>query len=296
MSSVIISKIASQKNSYAGRSWYYNFKRIPKVFIEGNSIKVVQGLSKRYSALTKSWDKDVNSEWICRIYLSAKMIMTATLQLNALKYANSRNLRLVSPYLVYYSLLSLIRGIVYTLPEVKWESGKLVEISHRNAINLAIDHIASFDKTVAGNIKMEVLKAKAFRELIAYRAPSSGDLNIVLMPGIEEVAMLLAEVAQFNSEIFESSVIKNSNKSDFIFIDSYISDLSTATIEGITIVDDEDLYRLGYLKRKYPLPPNVLHIMSEGHVEDFFGAWCMTDDLDSGFDPDKGWGLIFDIP
>lgn len=296
MNSIVTAKALAAKNSFAGREWFYDFRELTHRFEEASAKKVADSLSARYSKLTKSWDKEKNSEWLCRIYLSAKMVMTATLQINSMEHAEEKNIRITSPYLTYYSLLALIRGVVYTLPEVEWEGGRLVEISHHKAINLAFDHLAAFDKSLAEQLKAITLKAKAFRELISYRSPTSGDSIIESISNIEMIAILLAEVAQFNSEILESSIAKKADISSFEFLHQYISDLSSITVEGIDFFDREDAYRLDYLRRKYPLPPNILHIMTEGHVEDFFGAWLSKEETEDAFDPDKKWGVIFDIP
>ena len=296
MNSIITAKALSIRHAYAGRSWFYNFRALPNCLPEVACEKVAAKLLERYSCLTQTWDSEKNSEWLCRIYMSAKMIMSATLQLNAMTYGQERNLRLVSPYLAYYSMLSLLRSIVYTLPEQGWDGGKLFMISHAKAINLAADAIAGIDKEVAAAIKDKALELKAARELISYRSPSSGDANIPDFDEIEEIAILLAEVAQFNSELLEASVLKNATPSSFELLEKYIVDLSKITIEKSVFVDQEDRYRLRYLRRKYPLPPNLLHIMTEGHVEDFFGAWASREGEEDIFDPDKNWRLIFDIP
>lgn len=296
MNSIITAKALASKKSFAGREWFYDFRVVTCQLEESEVKKVAQSLSVRYSSITKSWDKEKNSEWLCRVYLSAKMVMTATLQMNALDYANDKNLRLVSPYLTYYSLLALLRAIVYTLPEVEWNDGGLVEISHSKAINLAIDHVAAFNKKLAEDLKREILEAKAYRELISYRSPTSGDAHIKKIFNLNNRATLLAEIAQFNSEILEASILKKADSKAFEFLHKYVEDLSSVTIEGVNFFDKEDAYRLDYLRRKYPLPPNVLHVMTEGHVEDFFGAWLPEDNDDDAFDPDEKWGLIFDIP
>jgi hypothetical protein len=143
-----------------------------------------------------------------------------------------------------------------------------------------------------------LLKVKAYRELISYRSPSSGDENIDSIAEVESIAILLCEVAQFNSELLESSILNNADQKTFVFAEKYLSDLSRCEIEGELFFDREDAYRSGYLKRKYPVAPNILHTMTEGHVEDFFGAWLSKEESekDEVFDPDKNWQLIFDIP
>jgi hypothetical protein len=158
MSSIYVAKALATKKEFADRSWYYDFRELNNRFDENNCKKVTESLLTRYSKLTKDWNEDRNSEWLCRTYLSAKMIMTATLQLNALEYSNEKNLRVVVPYLAYYSLLSLMRAIVYMLPEVEWDDGKLVSISHHKTINLAFDHVAKFDRDISENLKAFCLK------------------------------------------------------------------------------------------------------------------------------------------
>ena len=164
------------------------------------------------------------------------------------------------------------------------------------AINLAFDHISNLDKDISENLKSFCLKVKAYRELISYRSPSSGDHNLGAIDEIEGIATILCEVAQFNSELLESSIIKKAGQETFVFEEKYILDLSECEIEGESFFDREDAYRLDYLRRKYPVSPNILHTMTEGHVEDFFGAWIDHDDGDDVFDPDNNWQLIFDIP
>lgn len=270
--------------------------RVHDFFEDDKAKSSLERLPEKYSRITKDWSSDRNSEWICRIYLSAKMILSATLQLEALIHAKTQNLRIVAPYLEYYTFLALVRGVVYTLPDVEWDDGKLAAIGHTKAINLAFDYVSWFNPDKALQLKELALDTKANRELISYRSPSSGDGNLLRHDDIVNSAALLAEFAQMNSEILERSILKNSSKEHFIFRPSYASQLSEITIEERQFFDKEDAYRLGYLARKYPLPTNIKHVMTEGHVEDFFGAWCAEEEDESVFDPDSNWRLIFDVP
>jgi hypothetical protein len=97
------------------------------------------------------------------------------------------------------------------------------------------------------------------------------------------------------SELLEASVLKNA-KGTFTLSSESIERICNIEIEGIHFYDKEDRYRMGYLQRKHPLPTNILHIMSEGHVEDFFGSWCAKDEGEGQFNPDVNWGIIFDVP
>ena len=302
MSSIAVAKILSSQESFAGRNWFYDWRELESSFDEKKCQIVSGSIAQQYSNLTKNWNENLNSEWICRIYLSAKMIMNSTLQLNSLEYTEERNVRVVSAYLRYYAVLSAIRSLVYTLPVLEWNDGELIKISHGKAINIAIDYLSKFDSDISDRIKGEVLELKACRELITYRAPTSGDNSFEddLCIDVTRTCTLLAEVAQFYSEILESSIHKNTDKSTFCFDFEYITKLCLVEIGDFNFIDNEDAYRLDYLRRKWPVAPNILQIMTEGHTEDFFGAWDSNEEsphpdaFDTGAPVD--WQTIFDIP
>lgn len=295
MNSIITARALAGRYPFAGREWFYEFRELPSVFDEAESKKVAERLLQRYAPLTKAWSEEANSEWTCRFFMAAKLIMTATLHVNAAHFAEDRNLRVVVPYLRYYAVLSLIRSVVYTLPEHSWDNGHLLTISHASAINGALEYIRKFDKNAAATAETEIRRLKAERELISYRAPSSGDDRVTEKNEFLSLCTLLAEIAQFNSELFEVSLFKNSEPSAFHLLPDYLDKISGIEIDGHYFGDREDAYRLEYLSRKYPLPENLLHIMTEGHVEDFFGAWYESDD-EGIFNPDAMLQIIFDIP
>jgi len=283
-------------SQYAGRQWYYDFRELNSRFAEKQCEAVSNRLLERYSLLTKSWTPERNSEWTCRLFMSAKLVMAATLHLNSLGFSEERNLRVVAPYLRYYAVLSLLRAICYTLPEHEWADGKLIQILHTAAISGAVDHLRKFDPKVSEEMHSEVRELKAERELISYRAPSTGDGQIVERNRLLALCTLLAEIAQFNSELFEASLSKHADPKAFVLLPEYAEKIASVEIDGHYFGDQEDAYRLGYLARKHPYPANIQHLMTEGHVEDFFGAWHAGEDGDDIFNPDEMWGLIFDIP
>lgn len=298
MSSILTAKALSPVHQFAGRKWSYDFRVITNRFPEKICQKVAGNIAQQYSLLTKNWDSDRNSEWLCRIYIAAKMIMNATLHLQSLNYSEEKNLRVVVPYLRYYSVLSVMRGLVLTLPEQLWNNGQLPTISHNTIINIAFDFIAKFDSNLSTELKNKVLKLKAYRELISYSAPTKGDSAVCAEIDVVWLCTLLAELAQYNSEILESSIFKNAPKETFVFKNSYITELSSYTIGGFEFFDSEDSYRLGYLSRKWPVAPNIHHIMTEGHTEDFFGAWYDEEEVEGNFCTGSpcDWQSIFDIP
>ncbi|HIF9542347.1 TPA: hypothetical protein ACX6S1_002585 [Photobacterium damselae] len=234
--------------------------------------------------------------------MSTKMILNATVLLKQREFAQESNLRVVVPYLEYYAILSLLRGVVFMLPDRDWEDGKLIEISHKRAINLTCDCIAKFDQEKAEEVKSFCNQLKAQRELISYKAPASGDANLGFDYDIERFATLLAEVAQFNSELLESSVKKNTSKDDHVLLNKHAEQVCNIEIEGFEFYDGEDRHRMDYVRRKQPHPLNLELFMTEGQVEDFIGAWD-ADDYEKGSDEQmfysgspSSWQDIFDVP
>lgn len=280
----------------AGRHWYYEFREINEKFSDTSCTKVSASLLQRYSKLTKVWNSELNSEWTCRLFMAAKLVMSATLHVNAARFSVDHNLRVVVPYLRYYSVLSLLRAVCYTLPEHEWKDGQLIQISHGKAIDGALEHLRRFDKVIAGSVEMEIRELKAERELISYRAPSSGDDQVTEKNKFLSLCALLAEVAQFNSELFESSLHTHADRDQFHILPEYMARIASIEIDGRYFGDREDAYRLGYFARKNPYPVNIQHFMKEGHVDDFFGAWVADEEADELFNPDEMQSIIFDIP
>ncbi|MFG6179157.1 hypothetical protein ACGTN6_18115 [Halomonas sp. THAF12] len=287
--------------SFNDRDWFYLFRELDSITSEKKSSKLVGSVLQKYSKITKNWNEDLNSEWTCRIYFATNMILNATVLLKNAEYAEEKNVRIVRPYLEYYAVLSLLRCVVYTLPELEWKDGELIKISHTQALNLAIDCLAKFSIEKSQELKNVCKLLKAQRELISYRAPASGDRNLSSSYNITEVCTILAEVAQFNSELLEASVTKNASKENFVVHSSDIRKIVNVEIEGQHFNDRYDSIRLSYVQRKQSRPYNLALFMTEGQTEDFIGAW---DDDDNYEDDDSiyhggspcDWQDIFDIP
>lgn len=269
---------------------------------EKELLSVCNKISKQYSRLTKNWSVELNSEWTCRIYLATKMILNATVILKQAEFAEEKNLRITIPYLEYYSVLSLLRAVVFTLPSQNWDEGGLVEISHAKSINLACDWIAKLDREKADSVKEACLLLKAQRELISYKAPASGDGNLGRGCHVVELATLFAEVAQFNSELLEASVKKNTSTEHHKVLDSDVHNICHVHISGFSFSDDEDYCRMRYVTRKQPYPFNIANFMTSGQTEDFIGAWD-AEDYEDGSEEQafysgspSSWQDIFDIP
>jgi hypothetical protein len=295
MSSISTRRALALTHLFAGRRWYYEFRELETALGEDSCMKMANRLIERYGLLTSTWTPEANSEWACRLFMAAKLIMAATLHVNSAIYAENRNLRVVVPYLRYYSVLCLLRAVCYTLPEHEWKNGQLIHISHSAAIKGALNHLRGFDKAVADAAERDIRELKAEREFISYRAPSSGDDQVSGKNRFLFLCTLLAEVAQFNSELFEASLLKHADPAHFKILSGYGDEIANVEIDGHYFGDCKDAYRLDYLGRKHPHPANLQHLMTEGHIDDFFGAWCARDDECELFNPDDMQGIIFDI-
>jgi len=232
------------------------------------------------------------------MYFTTKMILNATVLINSLEFARTSGLRAANPYFEYYAVLSLLRGLVYTIPTENWNSGELMAISHTRAINVAFDWIAKLDTSLASNMKKTSLQLKAQRELIAYKAPASGDKNLGTNYDLTDFLTILAEVAEFNSELLEGSINKNADPSSFDLLDEHIHQIATVEIDGFTFLDDEDYWRLGYVQRKMRRPYHLGFFMHPGQSEDFIGAWDGDEDAGETFSngSSSNWQVIFDVP
>lgn len=286
------------------REWYYHFRQFTKSF---NPITISAFTRKNltlFSSITKKWDNHLHSEWICRVYLAAKMVMSATLMINSLRYAESKNIRVTSTYLIYYAIQSTLRAIVFTCPIAKWREGSLITLTHKKTINIACDTIGKLDQNLAYKIKEYIYHLKALRELISYRAPSSGGIHKKIESDLSPIDLctLFCEIAQVQSVLLETSFTKNA-KEDYKFIDHYMDHVCQTEIHEFTFWDEEDWYRFGKFALKHSQPTNLACLLAEGHVEDFFFAWWPEDEDDREnidkkdiFNPDFNWGVIFDLP
>lgn len=295
MSHIHVRKMIESRTIYAGRSWSYEFRSIPQYCEEVSVAKTCHQLMKTIAPIAKDWNDNLNSEWISRIYFAAKMILASSVMAQSLEFAKDKNLRAAISYLDYYTVLNTLRSILLTNPRVPWNDGALLSSTHTKTINVAVDILSQFDKKVAAQAKKHIVHLKAFRELISYRAPSSGDSFPKADVDVIAICRLFAEVAQLQSELIEASVLKNAVGS-FSLKAEAIDRICNIEIDGIEFYDEEDYYRMDYLRRKYPLPTNILHIMSEGHVEDFFGSWRSKDEGEDQFNPDNAWRILFDVP
>lgn len=277
----------------------YAFRELDSLVSTNKLAVVTNKVLSQYSVLTKKWTEGLNSEWTCRHYFATKMILNATVLLSSAEYAEEKNLRVVRPYLEYYAVLSLLRCVVCTMPGEDWNGGGLIHISHKRAITLASECLSKFNLEEAEKLRALCKLLKAQRELISYRAPASGDSELDRNYDIIQICTVLAELAQFNSELLERSLEKHANPVTFVVLKHDIECIVDVELEGLKFHDHYDSMRLNYVQRKQPHPLNLHLFMTEGQTEDFIGVW---DDLENNDDESYSggspcsWQTIFDIP
>ncbi len=289
----------SPSNEFANKKWHYNFRELQNYTEENTFKQWYQKKAQNISKLTAKWNDSLHTEWLIRNFMSARMIMGATLHLNSLDYAQEKNLRVVEPYLEYYSVLHTMRALVLSMPSQNWKNEELLNQNHTAIINSACSILIELNREEGEKIRETILRLKANRELISYRAPSSGHKWTIQNFDINEICILFSEIAQAYSELLENSLLKNYKKGEKYNLKlEDFSILYNPKIDGFVFPDNEDLYRIDYLIRKHPYPTNIYHIISEGHSEDFFGAWYdeSIEENDTLFNPDVDWRIIFDIP
>jgi hypothetical protein len=254
--------------------------------------------SRHHKNINNSMTVKLNSEWITRNYLSSKMILSATVMLTSLEYAIEKNLKMTIPYLYYYSLITCCRALLYANPYNEWkENSDFLNMSHSKMINLTKDYLNHLDTDYALKVDNILNELKESRELFSYKFPSTG-LNIVSeynLYEIIEICSTLCELAQLTSEQIQKYTFKKcmDNYEEWNSVDlNYLK--HTYSYNGIT--DSEDWRRIDYIRRKQPFPASIYCTMTEGMVEDYFGAWCPDDEDDDLYNPDINWRIVFPVP
>lgn len=277
----------------------FNYKYIYDIFSE-KQLETFENwiYSRHHNNINKSMTIKLNSEWITRNYLSSKMILSATVMLTSLEYAIEKNLKMSVPYLYYYSLITCCRALLYANPYNEWkENSDFLIMSHSKMINLTKDYLNHLDTDYALKVYNILNELKESRELFSYKFPSTG-LNIVNeydLYEIIEICSTLCELAQLTSEQIQKYTFKKcmDNYEEWSSVD--LNHLKhTYSYNGIT--DSEDWLRIDYIRRKQPFPASIYYTMTEGMVEDYFGAWCPDDEDEDLYNPDINWRIIFPVP
>lgn len=276
---------------------YFYYEIITKIFSKKEIKGRILSLDKSFNQVTSDWNSDKNSEWMLREYLSIKMILSSSILLSSAQFSIQRNLRVVEPYLIYYSLLNCARAVIFTSPLQEWKNGTLINLSHKKTISIVSDIVKRYNKEIGEKIKNDINLAREYREVYSYRFPANGLSN--KSPKLSttiETCKLLSEIAQFQSQFLENNSCHLDEYEGFDWTKMELGYIYGE--KGLSIVDREDRYRLSYMERKIKKPYNLHMMMTEGLIEDFFGAWYPEDDtnINELYNPDANWQIIFPVP
>lgn len=290
-----MSYILNSGSTLGRRRFCYDYQHI----INYNEVnKFVAWIDRASAKICKAMTQESNSEWIFRIYMAARMILSATLAAQSVVFSMRHNLRIAIPHLQYNALQYCCRALLCVNPLQNYHSADFFEKKHTKIINESADIISRFCPDLSRQIKSIFACLKDNRDIITYRGPSSGD-SILDQCDVNSFMMVICELAQLQSELFEQSYTKHVKE-------RFKLDLSKAPkwlfkyqyCEGDERIDNEDWYRINYIRRKFPRPVSIRLFMTEGWVEDFFGAWVPKDEDSkwTQFDPDEDWKILFNVP
>lgn len=275
----------------------FEYRNLEVSFIEDEIFKNYNSLCQGFAKITKSWDDSQNSQWVLRNYCAAKMILSSSILLSSVEYASKKNIRVVEPYLLYYSLLNCSRAVVLTSPFEEWKYGKLYSSSHFKIIKKVTDIISKYNIEIGAEIGQFISWAREYREIFSYRFPANGLTSHNLsIDDVIEKCKLLCEITQFQSKILENSITKRV-EAEFGLDESVLREAYLYGKENFQFIDDEDYHRISYIYRKQKRPYSIDLTMTEGMVEDFFGAWSAEDSgSEDLYNPDTNWQIIFPVP
>ncbi|HWZ42456.1 MAG TPA: hypothetical protein VNW97_03225 [Candidatus Saccharimonadales bacterium] len=215
--------------------------------------------SQRVREKFKRFPQDAvgTAEWVLRPYLSLKMLLGATVMMSSLDYCAVRGVRIVEPYLSYYGLLNAARAFLFEIPHVTWNHGELLRANHSKIHNVVTGELKSISTQLSERHAIMCSKAQMAREFFSYRFPAQGlkgEMEQVLgdWTEVHEHSILLAELAQFNSECLQTEcgnreLDLEDPESEELLKTFYFYEHRTDEI-----VDQDDYHRLGDILRKAP--------------------------------------------
>ncbi|MGC2742851.1 MAG: hypothetical protein WA672_06665 [Candidatus Angelobacter sp.] len=289
-----------QVNKHTGSLYEYPYRSLTQLN-EDSVAKYCSSLRRRFGANRKT--PEAAEQWIARTYISLKYLLAASVMLTSAEFAATRNLRIVEPYLLYYSLFNSSRALCLMIPELQWKGGAVIEsLSHTKVQNLTVDCLGHLSAEVADQYKDVYERALVSREMLSYRFPAQGLTGRLakILPPIDDVVdscQIVAEVAQLHSECLQSA-FKNLPSVGFPETSEPLRKFFQYEHKslGTPLIDQEDWYRKWQFIRHSSRPVSLHLVAREGLIEDFFGAWSYDGEKPDQYDADKAdWGIIFDF-
>jgi hypothetical protein len=276
---------------------YFEYFSLHREFSGDEINRNIISLQNEFASITKTWSMQLNSEWVLRDYIAIKMILSSTVLLGSVKYANEKNLKIVEPYLIYYSLLNCARCVILTSPYYRWNSGDILTMTHKKTINIVGDIISKYNKEKGQEIKKFIDNAREYREIFSYKFPAKGLTNHNLnLENTILICQILCEISQLQSKVLENSYDKNTKEK--YDVDWEMMDFGYSYGEiNFNFIDKEDAFRLYLIAKEQKRPYSLASTMTEGMVMDFFEAcYDSENEIEENFDPDKYEDIIFPCP
>lgn len=274
---------------------YFEYKELYSAFDARQIEARINALRPPFAKIANLFDIQSNTQWIIRTYLASKMILASSVLLTSAQYAKSKNLRIVEPYLLYFPLLSCARAVIFTNPNEEWNDD-LIVMNHSKTINLVGSIVATYNKEIGDEIKELIDWAREYREIYSYKFPANGLTGHLLdFDKLVKTCRLLCEIAQLQSAVLEAAITKHITQK-YAIDEMEIVRTFLYGEKNFQFIDSEDGYRLSHIQRKDSRPFSIINTMTEGMVEDFFGAWCSDNDEDDVYNPDENWRIIFPVP
>lgn len=240
-------------------------------FNEKQLQKYCEWVKKLYTPIVKTWDVKQNTFWTAKYYLATKFLYMTNLLAESLNYAKEHNLKITIPYLIYYSLLTASRSLIYSSPIDDLPLNE--KRSHENIINVTADIIAKISIDESNAYKDTINTAKENRELFSYKFPASG-LSLINDNSnkVSKQIKLVSELAILNSQILDVKLDKLQDKSLFEIDGTCDSDFYNL-FDFNNKLDNDDYYNCGYIARKIKRPQPLNFMISEGIEEDLSSPW-----------------------
>lgn len=286
-----------QLDALTGCDFSYDYQAITELYDLKDIEAYCRDSRSRFANIAKSFNDELNTEWLIRAYLSLKYILAATVLISSAKHAESQNIKVTVPYLKYYTLFNCCRALNLTFPDYVWRGPGSIEASHGKVVNFAANALRRIDLNSEKRWGDFVRKARDHRELFSYSFPALGRFLIKEkeqpLADVAQAAQFFAEMAQLNSECLYSAIKKHSPGPHGLIESEDLWRTMKYQTEDEKFIDDDDWHRIGQAARQNFTPVPLTLLASEGLVEDFFGAWASEDEI--GYNPDDHWGELLDF-
>lgn len=279
-----------------GSDYCYDYRELPRQASVGQIRSYCADRRQMFAPIAKAFDAAANSRWVLRHYLAIKFATAANMLAGSSVYARDHNLMLAVPYFNYYAVLNACRAFLLTSPQVEWNGGETVEMTHAKILNRTGDYMRALDPTRRAEWVAALERLRGHRELFSYRFPLSGrgltgdeafDCEAAISLG-----RLIAELASLNSECLDASLRKHASMELPV---GEISDHEWASayeLAGASLPDFDDLYRFDKYVRGWRTVSPLEVMTSDGLIDDIYGNWTDPEGRPSMFDPDDSHDVL----